>query len=622
MKTTSLVIATSIVTGLIGCSNASKVRSEIEAAIPAAREAINNPVLLAEAPRVIERKGTMLSASEVTYQKSTGAWLKSKIVSLNATYPIPLTQVVAQFAARGINIATDLPLDTVTYVGTVNSTDAESALKQVLGSAGLDFQVDDSRRLVTIKPLATRTWYLNLGNRRTSYSSNGALGSGSMGASSNSPSGASTGQNQNGQQSGTTQASGGVQPSQQQSNQSTPTASATAGNAGTTITVAEDFWGAIDKELTKKLTVLVPVPRPAVGRTQAGVAPLPIGMPSAPGMPMQPPLPLNAMPAGGIQQSDSLSGSELYVPKKIGSHSFNPETGTISVQAPHWILSELDVYFRRTQDMFNTDLSFEGKLLLVTRTRSESEGLDIQQFTRWASGRYGAVVSNNSLGGVTVSFNSGLIPTVTAGQQQVGGALLGITSPRDGLQIFNAYLSEMGNVSVIQQPRVATTSGVPGVFSNITPRYYNTVTQTAAAGNTGAAAQATNNTLQVKEFGTELKILPRFDIATGLVRAAIDIRNVIPAGEQAIPQIVNVGNTAQTSIARVPLERRLNYSGEAILRDGDLIIVGGQTEETLQSDENGLPTNDGPIGGIFGTKKSTRAVGTYYFALKVSVNKR
>lgn len=607
------------------CGNVARVRDEVGNHIPEAKQAMEAPIQTAELSRVIERKGAMLSVTEVAYRKNSGTWLKTKTLSLTAREPISMSQVLAQFAAKGINVATDLPLDSITYVGTVNITDAESALKQVLGSAGLDFKTDDARKLVIVKPLSSRTWTLNLGNRKTSYASGestGGLGGSNAG---NGQQGSGRGA-QSGMQGGAGDQANGTNGDNGASGQSGTANGAQNGSGqqngnqggGTSVVAAEDFWGALDRELTKRLTVLVPA---GGARTQTALAaqpssPLVPGI--GPGALMPAPL---GMPLPGGASGEAVSG-DLYVSKKIGSFSLNPETGAITVQAPHWILNDLDVYFRRTQDMFNTYLSFEGRLLLVTSNRSNSEGFDIQHFAQWAGGRYGAVLSNNGLGGVTVGFGPGNIPNVAAGAQQVGGALMGIISAKDGLQIFNNYLEQLGMVRVLQRPRVATNSGVPGEFSNITPRYYNTVSQTAAAGNTGSATQATSNTIITKEFGTELQIFPRYDIATGLIRAKIKMRNIIPAGEQQIPQVVNVGTSSQTVIARIPLERRLNYSGEALLRDGDLIIVGGQSEDSLQTDENGVPGDTAPISGLFGTKTATTSHGTYYFALKVSVKKR
>ncbi len=590
---------------MAGCGNVARVRDEISAQLPNAQRALEVPVQVVALPRVVERQGALLPVREVVYRKGSGAWLKAKSLSLIAREPISLSQVVAQFAAKGINVVSDVPLDAINYVGTVNQTDAEAALKQVLGSVGLDFVVDDARKLVMIQPMSSRTWTLNLGNRKTTYASGENVGG--LGSASQAPGLAANTNAAGATQGGNAGASNIQSPSGGQ------------GANATSVVAGEDFWGALEKELSKRLTVLVPSARNSVMHAATpSIAPI---VPSL----LPHPAPSQSGQVTSAITTDPLA-AELYMPKKIGSFSLNPETGAITVQAPHWILQDLDAYFRRTQEMFNTFLSFEGRLLLVSSTRNHSEGFDIQHFGRWAAGRYGAVLSNNGLGGVTVGFNQGNIPVVSAGAQSVGGALMGIVSAKDGLQIFNDYLEQLGKVYVLQRPRVATNSGVPGEFSSITPRYYNTVSQTAAAGNTGAATQATSNTIITKEFGTELQIYPRFDVATGLIRAKIKMRNIIFAGEQQIPQIVSVGNTAQTVISRIPLERRLNISGEALLRDGDLVIVGGQSEESLQSDENGLPSSDsantGPFSGLFGIKTASRVNGTYYFALSVSVKKR
>lgn len=216
------------------------------------------------------------------------------------------------------------------------------------------------------------------------------------------------------------------------------------------------------------------------------------------------------------------------------------------------------------------------------------------------------------------------MPAIQAATQAVAGPLLGLTyrGANNALDIFNAYLSEIGKVSVIQRPLVTTTSGVPGVFSKKYDDYYNTVSQQAAAGGTGSAATATQNVLVKVELGTELRINPRIDISTGLIRAQLTLNQAIKSGVKNVPQTITFGNNATTVNSSIPLITKQNISGEILLRDGDLIVVGGQTEDNSSVDENGLPGQDGPLGGMLGVKKANRGAQTYYFALRVAVNKR
>lgn len=603
-----------------GCGSVALVRRDIDRAQPVAAQVISKPLQLVEVPRVTERRGTMLTAAEITSSRDGSAWLKSIKLSLDASRPISLSQAISQLGAKGINISSDLPLDGVTFSGTINLTDAESAIRQLLGSSGLDYKVDEARRLVVIKPLASRTWYLNLGKRVSSYASSGMSDPSSNNSSASTSSSSSSLGSSPGPAGVGTQQPGATGAGQQPGSQGASGSQGSSSGTGSTgVSATEDFWGALAAELTSRLNVLVPG---SVAQTGApgGVQPIVPAIQPMGAFQFQP---MNPAPYGaGVQGGQGGSGGQIYSKKQIGSFSLNPETGSITVQAPHWVLSDLDLYIKRVQQMYNTDLAFVGELVLVSNSDANSEGFDIQSFAKFASGRYGALLSNSPLGGVTFNFPNGNIPSVTAGAQGVGGALLGVSSAKDGLQVFNDYLGQLGKFAIKQRPVVTTTSGVPGQFSSMSPMYYNTVSQSAAAGNTGAAQVATTNTLSQKNFGTTLKVYPRFDMATGLVRAEVSIANVIFAGNQSVQQLVSAGNSVQAVTQTIPLEKFFNVSGEALFRDGDLVIVGGQAETTLQTSENGLPTGGVPIGGIFGTKTSTNSGGTYYFALQVSVKKR
>jgi type II secretory pathway component GspD/PulD (secretin) len=262
---------------------------------------------------------------------------------------------------------------------------------------------------------------------------------------------------------------------------------------------------------------------------------------------------------------------------------------------------------------------------LVTTNKDDSEGIDLNAFASFASGKFGFVVQNNALGGLTLSTAAGALASLTAPNQPVGGALVGATynNGRNALQIFNAFLSEQGNVSVVQRPLITTTSGVPGIFSKKFTDYYNTISQEAVAGSTGAPVTATRNNLIPVDFGTELRINPRIDVSTGLIRAQLTLNQALQSGTKTIQQTITAGNNSVTVPTAIPIVTRQNLSGEILLRDGDLVVVGGQSEDSGTTNANGLPGQNGPVGaGIFGVKQTTQTKQTYYFALRVSVNKR
>lgn len=567
----------------------------------------------------------------------SGAWLRDIAnVSLSASSRgVPVSQVVAMLAARGVNITSELPLYSYTYSGVVNATDAQSFLKIVLGTVGLDFVVDDDRRIVVIQPLRSRTWYFNVGRRSTSYSA----GSAATGGAQQSPGG---GMSQPGNALASAGAGLGAAPAATSAAMGSGAGGINAMGAGSSSAQQSDgsmsvqsidsFWQTLEAEINSRMTMLVPA-APAASVSAGSLLPGMVAPDASGARPPLPPAMLALQSSSAIGQfratpalppSSPESGVISYVPRRLGTYSLNPDTGAVTVQAPTWLLQSLDTYFTRIQAMYNAQISFEGQLILITNNDSTSEGLDLQGFARWVGGKYNMVASSNPLGGVTLSFptSAGGVVGATANAPTINGPLLGI-SRADGLRLFNDYLEERSKYSVIQRPALATTSGVPAEFRKTTTRYYNTVSQDTAASTTTAAV-ATKNVLNAIELGTVLQVNPRVDMSTGMVRTQLLLTQVTQTGNQAIPQSITSGNTTQTYIANIPIVTRLKYAGETLMRDGDLIIVGGQQEDSSNLADNGLPGQNGPtiLGGLTGSRNNNVSSQTYYFALQVHITKR
>lgn len=599
------------------------------------------PAVLAAPSRVVETPGAYIP---VTARKvSENAWLRAQRVDLTVgNGALPLNEVLRILSRQGLTITSELPLDRYAYGGySLKDIDAETALKTVLTTVGLDYQADPVRRIVTIQPLSTRTWYLNIGHRRSTYASgtaSGGSGSGSAMGGSALPGSGSGG----GSGGGTTTQSTGT----------------------STISSADDFWGSLKTELDSRMKVMLPEPpkvtTPAAPtQMQAMTLPPmipPLGAPATGGaagaLPQQAPVQGGqSKVAAAAQPTPAVTGAQLsaalasqsltnlipqqqkmtvsneglnFSSKTVGSYSLNPETGAITVQAPHWVLSELDSYFKRVQEMYNTDIVFQGELVMLTTDASRSEGLDVSAFARFAGQHYGLAFANNALGGVTLSFpNSNWIPSLSAGSNALSGPVAGFVSP-DGLALFNAYLTNLGRVSMLQKPVLTTTSGVPADFRRTVTRFFNSVSQQTAGGGSGSAAVGTQNTLIAQDFGTILRVNPRIDVATGLIRAQIELVQTTQAGTQNISQSLSTGNSVQQVTTPLPIVSKILYSGEALLRDGDLIVMGGQTEDNETSNRDGITDlMDHPtVGGLFGTSKRTADRNVFYFALRVNVNKR
>jgi hypothetical protein len=592
-----------------GCSTLtpdSKFKESPELAAKAkARE--TTPLTIAKVPRASAEQGAYIPLTPRT--ASAGAFLKTIQVSVAPFSSVPLPEVLRSLSAQGVNIVSDMPLDQFSYTGyALRNVDAETALRAILAPSRLDYTVDSARKTVTIRPISAKTWYLNLGNRRSTYASGSAQSAGAGGA----PGVNTGGPGMGGGSSGHTLAAS--------PNSMTSGASSVASN--------DDFWLSLKTELDTRMKVLVADPKAASGMPQVPAMNLPQlpvpgqligGVP--PSMAQQQPA---QSPFGqAVQQS---GGTDTFSARQVGTYALNPETGAVTVQAPSWVLSDLDAYFKRIQEMYNTSITFTGELLVLNTEDLTSEGLDVSAFARMAHDRYGMVIQNSTMGGVTLSEPTAgsLLRQATAAAQSTAGPLLGVISPLDGLQLFSAYLSNLGQVNVIQKPVLSTTSGVPSDFRRTVTRYYNTVSQETAAGGSGSASVGTVNSLVPIELGTVLRVNPRIDVSTGLIRAQIELVQTSQSGTQNVQQSLSAGSTVQQVTSPMPIITKILYSGEALLKDGDVAVMGGQTDSTTSDTKEGVTglMNAPVVAGVFGKTQLSKQGSVFYFALKVTVNKR
>lgn len=562
----------------------------------------DTPRVFAPVDRVTESSAVHIPV--IARKVSEYAWLRAKKVTINSGKdPVPMSEVLRSLSKQGLSITSELPLDRFMYAGfSLNDIDAESALRAVVSSVGLDYQVDDARKLIMIKPLSSKTWYLNIGNRRSNFTSGASVNTAAAKGGS-------------GTDSGITGSGGNV----------------------TAVNSSDDFWTSLKAELDSRLHLMLPDPKAPAAAAPVAQAPSlslpplvsPAGAAAVPGVPGTPQVAgpqAAATPAQVAAASGATSDGILnFTSKQVGSFSVNPETGAVTVQAPHWVLQDLNAYFKRVQEMYNTDILFQGELILLTTADSKTEGLDISSFGQFAKNRYNFSYSNNSLGGLTLSADANGIPTIAAATSAISSQMLGIASVADGLAVFNAYLTNLGTVTTLQKPMLTTTSGVPSDFRKIVTRYFNSVSQEVAPGtNGGASVVTTKNTLVAQDYGTVLRVNPRYDISTGLIRAQIELVQTTQTGTQTIPQAVSAGSNIQLIPASLPIVSKVIYSGEALLKNGDLIVMGGQVEDEESISRDGVSglMDVAPVSGVFGKNSLDKKHNVFYFAMKVSVNKR
>ncbi|GAB6040875.1 hypothetical protein JCM17961_15490 [Endothiovibrio diazotrophicus] len=510
-------------------------------------------------------------------------WLhRIQVGDLRVQAPIGGEAVMRMLRAEGITLTSTLPMKHFTYAGLgVAQVDAETALRVLLGGMGLDYRIDDVRRVVEVVPLPARTWTLNLGNRTASWNAGGASSSTSSTGDASAAAGA-TGATAN-----------------------ASTTSEGSDGGGNAITAHDDVWTSFREELEQRLTRLTPCAASATDPVAMGTA---FGLPPSSGMSPPPSAP-----------APTAEADCLFDDQRVGRFSVNPETGAVWVQAPRWLLDELDAYFTRVQAQYNTMITFEGRVILLSEEQGNDAGIDLQAITSWAGGRYGFGVINNVLGGVTLRLPSSGLPLEGTDSLPATAAGLAYQGDHSALQLFSAFLEEAGEVTILQRPLVATTSGVPGRFSKLRTTYYLNVAQTTNGSDSGAAVGTQNNLVPV-ELGTQLRVNPRWDPTTGLVRAQIELDQRVQTGSLELDQFLS-GDGGRTVRTTIPLVGRQTVTGEVLLRDGDLIVLGGQSERETRTSASGLPgTLDGPFAWLTGRHSTSGRHATYFFALQVRVS--
>lgn len=561
-------------------------------------------------PRFQEQAGQTISIRPLPAAVQAAAsrqWLTGITVSLDPAKdtPVSASAIVRMLRSKGLNLTSTMSLDEFRYTGYgVTNVPAETALLIFFGAMGLDYEIDDLRKIITIVPLKPRTWTISVGNRSgTFFIGNGAANTSSSGSFST---GGASGSGMN---------SAG--------NASSSQATSITTSSGGTVTATENFWTTLRVELADRLTVLMP-------KKPAPTAQL------APGT-NQPIVPALSSPMGpmggntGVTPALGATGTsavyDMYQPQKIGLYAVNPETGAVTVQAPRYVLDTIGAYLEQVQSMYNTSIMFEGELVSVSSTHAKSEGLDWSSFSQFSAGRATAIIQNSIFGGMVIAPATGgaTTPSLTPTNTGIPGGhtMVGAAAANGTIALFNAYLSSIGQIHIHERPVVTTTSGVPVRLEKTILDVYQSYQQTAvAATSTTSGATATNTVDVPYSTGLWLNINPRYDVTTGQVRAQVQIVRTLVSGWKSKINVITSGSNITQLTTQTPVLATTREEGEILLRDGEVIVFGGLTEDDHDDTASGITgLMDTPLAGVTGQQSKNKTTSTYYYALRVTVKK-
>lgn len=496
------------------------------------------------------------------------AWLKEPI-SLEVANPLSVKEIMKMLQMRGVNISSSLPLSNYYYAGFgVTNMPVEQALKHILGTAGLDFEINYESKSILIHPMRWKTYYLHLGNRKTQFS---------MGDLNSSETATST--------------------TGSESDDISNTDTIDAGDR-LSISTQDDFWTNLSESIQNRLEILVPrTPKkenPRQTDNPAGLS--------------------NAANRASISQDDD----ELYKKVTIGLYAINPEVGSIQIQAPSWVLNDFDDYFRQVEMKYNTLIHFTGRLYMVVSNETTNQGVDLSLFKEFPGlSGLDVILQNNGLGGVTISNPASKPVEILTNNDSPGNGMIGLAT--DSFQLFHAFLSENGNVATLQEPELSSSHGVPAKFHQTSTVRYNRVTQNTVTSETNAAVGSENDIVTI-HYGTKLSINPIYNPIKKTVRAQISIKQSIQRGEQQVKLYLTTGDTIQEIATPIPNTTETVYTGEVIWKPGDMVIIGGQKEHRITYDDSGTTKlKDTVLAPLFSSKTYSGEIIKYYFAIKMNL---
>lgn len=506
-------------------------------------------------------------ADQRVHKREMGEWLAKIPFDMpidTSTRSVSLKDILKVFAASGVSIGSTVPVDNFEYAGlAIRHSNARTALNIILSTVGVDYRVNDDDKTVQIVPMPRKSYHLSINNRTAEYSN--------------------------------------------QSSESGEGGSA----ASSGISSTNNFWNTLSDEVENRCQILVPVKKQS--ETLASSSPVIMGASADAAL-------INGLQSGvgGAAAASDDDDDEMYRTIETCVYSINPNTGTITVQGPKWVHSDLAEYFDRVNLAMNTRITLSTRIVLMKDTETRSTGVDFNALKTSAAGK-GFAVQNNALGGVTLSniVDKGLSSFSAPGA--AAQSFVGYTA--DGMQAVMGWLETQGKLTTEMEPTITTVSGVPTTFERVSPIVYFRYTQEASDGD-GATGVSITSEEVVRQVGSTIRVNPTYDIERKVVRTQIGIDQRYLTGWQDEVNYLSAGGNIQTVPVRVPMIDKISMNGELLLRDGETVVVGGQRFNSTEMGEKGVTgMRKIPfIGNLFGSSSDEVETFTYYAIMTVHID--
>jgi type II secretory pathway component GspD/PulD (secretin) len=308
--------------------------------------------------------------------------------------------------------------------------------------------------------------------------------------------------------------------------------------------------------------------------------------------------------------SDSQTSSgEIFEMIKLGSVVVNKSTGTVTVMAPRSIRRELMDYLDVIDAELNNSIILRGQIIVVTNTDEESQGIDWGGLRNTGEGVL--AIGNDVLGNVSISSPGEFADVI--GSNVLAPSLIGYQRADKVIRAFNGFLERDSRSKTMQMPVAQTASGTPVSISDVQNEFQIIVSTDQSTSQGGTTNTGAKNNIITFQYGTNLTLTPRVDAVRGIIRTDVNLQLKIKQGTAIYSQLIGSG---ELSPLELPIIKDLSIQGQALLKPGEVIVMGGQTVEVMEDNSGGITgLKDGVFSAFFGNKKGKRQTVTYYFLL-------
>lgn len=293
------------------------------------------------------------------------------------------------------------------------------------------------------------------------------------------------------------------------------------------------------------------------------------------GAPKQKPEAKKAEKDGGTQ--GSIGGFFYTIDKPLG---------IITVTAPLSILEQVDAYFKTLEQEISRQVMIEAKIIEVTLTKNNEQGIDWTDLLNNAAGAGYSVQPLFGFRGTTT-----LLGTSTGNSLSSVGTLMPIGNHFDAqfnlihnpFNVVFDFLNTHGNVKVLSNPKLTMMNGQPSVITvgeNV--KYISQVTADRDNEGTITYTVETDSLLSGLAFGVMASITSENEVVMQLTPITSTLREPMQERE------VGLGD-AGGAVIGLPRVAVREMTTMARVKSGELLIVGGLIDETSEDTNKEVP---------------------------------